>query len=104
MAAVFAPEGARPTAFFSTTKAPRTAPNPARAVADTLLARQFDPDRPNVAWSADITYVPTADGWLYLAVVEDLFSRRIVGWSMDQTTTSRLVVDALDMAVGRRLP
>src|SRR5262245_53676191 len=74
------------------------------AVADNLLERQFDPDRPNVAWSADITYVPTADGWLYLVVVEDLFSRRIVGWSMDQTMTSRLVVDALDMAVRRRLP
>jgi putative transposase len=74
------------------------------AVADNLLARQFDPDRPNVAWSADITYIPTADGWLYLAVVEDLFSRMIVGWSMDQSMTSRLVVDALDMAVRRRLP
>jgi putative transposase len=74
------------------------------AVADNLLDRQFRPAGPNVAWSADITYVPTADGWLYLAVVEDLFSRRIVGWSMDSTMTSRLVVDALEMAVGRRLP
>jgi len=73
-------------------------------VADNLLDRQFDPDRPNAAWSADITYIPTADGWLYLAVVEDLFSRRIVGWSMDETMTSRLVVDALDMAVRRRVP
>src|SRR5262245_27723902 len=73
-------------------------------VADNLLGRQFDPAGPNVAWSADITYIPTADSWLYLAVVEDLFSRMIVGWSMDQTTTSRLVVDALDMAVRRRLP
>jgi putative transposase len=73
-------------------------------VAANLLDRQFDPGRPNAAWSADITYIPTADGWLYLAVVEDLFSRRIVGWSMDATMTSRLVVDALAMAVGRRLP
>jgi putative transposase len=73
-------------------------------VADNLLGRDFDPGRPNVAWSADITYIPTADGWLYLAVVEDLFSRMIVGWSMDGTMTSRLVVDALDMAVRRRLP
>ncbi len=73
-------------------------------VADNLLGRDFDPGRPNAAWSADITYIPTADGWLYLAVVEDLFSRRIVGWSMDQTMTSRLAVDALDMAVRRRLP
>lgn len=73
-------------------------------VADNLLDRQFNPDGPNAAWSADITYIPTADGWLYLAVVEDLFSRRIVGWSMDATMTSRLVVDALDMALRRRLP
>jgi transposase InsO family protein len=73
-------------------------------VADNLLGRDFDPGRPNAAWSADITYIPTADGWLYLAVVEDLFSRMIVGWSMDQAMTSRLAVDALDMAVRRRLP
>ena len=73
-------------------------------VADNILDRDFDPTRPNAAWSADITYVPTADGWLYLAVVEDLFSRMIVGWAMDATMTSRLVVDALEMAVRRRLP
>jgi len=73
-------------------------------VADNLLGRQLDPGRPNAAWSADITCIPTADGWLYLAVVEDLFSRKIVGWSMDETMTSRLVVDALDMAVRRRVP
>jgi transposase InsO family protein len=73
-------------------------------VADNVLGRDFDPPGPNVAWGADITYVPTADGWLYLAVVEDLFSRRIVGWSMDETMTSRLAVDALDMALRRRLP
>jgi putative transposase len=73
-------------------------------VAGNLLERQFQPVRPNTAWSADITYIPTADGWLYLAVVEDLFSRRIVGWSMDATMTSRLVVDALDMALRRRAP
>lgn len=73
-------------------------------VAVNLLGRRFQPDRPDAAWSADITYLPTADGWLYLAVVEDLFSRKIVGWSMDETMTSRLVVDALDMALRRRLP
>jgi putative transposase len=73
-------------------------------VADNVLDRDFDPEGPNATWSADITYVPTADGWLYLAVVEDLFSRMIVGWSMDATMTSRLVVDALDMAVRRRAP
>ncbi len=72
--------------------------------ADNVLDRDFDPPRPNAAWSADITYIPTADGWLYLAVVEDLFSRMIVGWAMGGVMTSRLVVDALDMAVRRRLP
>jgi putative transposase len=74
------------------------------AVADNFLDRQFEPVRPNTVWSADITYIPTADGWLYLAVVEDLFSRRIVGWSMDATMTSRLAVDALALAVRRRVP
>jgi transposase InsO family protein len=73
-------------------------------VAANVLARGFEPGGPNVAWSADITYIPTAEGWLYLAVVEDLFSRRIVGWAMDATMTSRLVVDALEMAIRRRLP
>src|SRR5262245_13687504 len=73
-------------------------------VAGNILGRQFDPSGPNQAWVADITYVPTAEGWLYLAVVEDLFSRMIVGWSMADHMESRLVVDALDMAVKRRLP
>ena len=73
-------------------------------VAGNVLDRQFQPVRPNTTWSADITYIPTADGWLYLAVVEDLFSRRIVGWSMDATMTSRLAADALDMALRRRVP
>jgi putative transposase len=73
-------------------------------VAENVLDREFDPDAPNLVWCADMTYIPTGEGWLYLAVVEDLFSRRIVGWSMDQTMTSRLVVDALDMAIRRRVP
>jgi transposase InsO family protein len=73
-------------------------------VAENVLDREFDPSEPNAAWAADITYIPTADGWLYLAVVEDLFSRMIVGWAMAETMESRLVVDALEMAVRRRLP
>jgi putative transposase len=73
-------------------------------VADNVLDRDFDPEGPNATWSADITYVPTADGWLYLAVVEDLFSRMIVGWAMAGAMASRLAVDALEMAVRRRLP
>jgi putative transposase len=73
-------------------------------IAENLLARDFDPSGPNESWSADITYIPTREGWLYLAVVEDLFSRMIVGWSMDETMESRLVVDALEMAIHRRRP
>ena len=70
-------------------------------VAANVLDRNFDPEEPNAAWVADVTYIPTREGWLYLAVVEDLFSRRVVGWSMDATMTSRLVVDALEMALAR---
>ena len=73
-------------------------------MAENVLARAFEPLGPNAAWCADITYIPTREGWLYLAVVEDLFSRRIVGWSMAGTMESRLVVDALDMAIARRRP
>ena len=73
-------------------------------VADNLLDRQFDPGSANEAWVADITYVPTREGWLYLAVVEDLYSRRVVGWSMADHLESRLVVDALALTVERRLP
>src|SRR5204863_317831 len=71
---------------------------------ENLLGRQFDPDSPNEAWVADITYIPTREGWLYLAAVEDLYSRRVVGWAMAEHMESRLVVDALAMAVPRRLP
>jgi putative transposase len=73
-------------------------------VADNLLERQFDPAGPNEAWVADITYIPTGEGWLYLAAVEDLYSRKVVGWSMSERLESRLVVDALALAVERRLP
>lgn len=73
-------------------------------VAANLLDRDFDPERPNQVWGADITYLPTRDGWLYLAVVEDLFSRMVVGWAMAESMESRLVVDALEMALARRRP
>jgi transposase InsO family protein len=73
-------------------------------VAENLLDRQFNPSEANEAWAADITYIPTREGWLYLAAVEDLYSRRVVGWSMADRLGSRLVVDALAMAVQRRLP
>ena len=73
-------------------------------VAENLLDRQFDPAAPNESWVADITSIPTRAGWLYLAAVEGLYSRRVVGWSMADHLESRLVVDALEMAVQRRLP
>jgi putative transposase len=73
-------------------------------VADNLLARQFNPSVADAVWLGDITYIPTREGWLYLAAVEDLYARRIVGWSMAEHMESRLVVDALEMAVQRRLP
>jgi putative transposase len=73
-------------------------------VADNLLDRQFAAQQPNQRWLGDITYIPTREGWLYLAAVEDLYSRMVVGWSMAENMESRLVVDALQMAVARRLP
>jgi transposase InsO family protein len=72
-------------------------------VAENVLDREFDPEEPNASWVADVTYIPTREGWLYLAVVEDLFSRMVVGWSMSETMTSRLVVDALELALTRRV-
>jgi putative transposase len=73
-------------------------------VAENVLDRQFEAQAPNKLWVADITYIPTREGWLYLAVVEDLYSRMAVGWSMAAHMESRLVVDALEMAVARRVP
>jgi putative transposase len=73
-------------------------------VAENLLDRQFNPSEANEVWLADITYIPTREGWLYLAAVEDLYSRRVVGWAMAENMESRLVVDALAMAVQWRLP
>jgi len=71
-------------------------------IASNVLARQFTADGPNRKWVADFTYIWTAEGWLYVAVVIDLFSRRAVGWSMSSTMTAQLVIDALMMAIWRR--
>lgn len=73
-------------------------------VAENVLSQGVMVDRPNQAWVADITYIPTDEGWLYLAAVMDLYSRQIVGWSMDRTMTQELVIDALKQARGRRSP
>lgn len=72
------------------------------AIAWNVLDRQFQAEAPNRKWVADFTYIWTAEGWLYVAVVLDLFSRRIVGWSMQNSMTSQLVADALMMSVWRR--
>lgn len=71
-------------------------------VAANMLGRQFEAAQPNRKWVADFTYIWTAEGWLYVAVVLDLFSRRVVGWSMSASMTAELVTDALMMAVWRR--
>jgi len=81
-----------------------TIPNPAAAPAPDLLERNFTAARPDQKWVADITYVRCDEGWLYLAVVMDVFSRKIVGWSMRGDLGAELVADALAMAVARRQP
>jgi transposase InsO family protein len=84
---------------------PRTTDgNHSQPVADNLLDRQFAAELPNLKWAVDITYVPTGEGWLYLAGVIDLCSRRIVGWSMADHLRTELVSDALSMAVVHRDP
>jgi transposase InsO family protein len=71
-------------------------------IAPNLVARRFTAEKPNQLWASDITYVPTTEGWLYLAVVIDLCSRRVVGWSMSVLLDAQLALDALDMALGAR--
>lgn len=73
-------------------------------IVPNVLDRQFEATAPNQKWVADFTYIWTGEGWLYLAVVLDLFSRMIVGWSMQSRMTSELVTDALVMAIWRRRP
>lgn len=73
-------------------------------VAPNTLERNFSPGQPNCTWATDITYVGTRQGWLYLAVVLDLFSRKVVGWSMSEHIDRHLVLNALDMALKGRQP
>ena len=75
-----------------------------RPVADNVLAREFYPDRPDTAWAADITYIPTAEGWLYLAAVVDLCSRKVVGWATADHLRAELPAEALRMALAHRRP
>ena len=83
---------------------PRAHAGTPSVVAANTLDRQFNPTHPNQLWVTDITYVRTHEGWLYLAVVIDLFSRLVVGWSMKSRITTDLVLDALLMALWRRNP
>lgn len=73
-------------------------------VADNVLDRQFNPQQPNQVWGTDITYIWTREGWLYLAVVIDLYSRRVVGWCVDKRQSQSLVTRALMMAINLRRP
>lgn len=81
-----------------------TQADPQAAYAPDLLQRDFQAQVPNQKWVADITYIPTAEGWLYLAVVVDLFSRMVVGWALLPQMTADLVLLAVQMAVNRRQP
>jgi len=92
-------ESRRKRRFKATTDSKHELP-----VTENVLDRKFEVDAPNVAWVTDITYVGTSEGWLYLAAILDLFSRRVVGFAMGERIDRRLALAALSAAVGRRLP
>jgi putative transposase len=85
-------------------KAPRAVAGRPSIIAPNRLQREFTVNQPDIAWVTDITYIRTWQGWLYLAVVVDLYSRKVVGWSMKPTLAREVVLDALMMAVWRRRP
>jgi putative transposase len=85
--------------YRSTTKRNKTHP-----VAPNLLKRDFVAERPNEKWLSDITYIPTREGWLYLAAILDLYTRGIVGWAMSDRITSELTISALKMALRQHQP
>jgi transposase InsO family protein len=91
--------GRRKPKFRKTTDSDHGSP-----VAPNVLDRNFDADAPDRAWVADITYIWTYQGWMYLAVIIDLFSRRVVGWSMAEHMRTELVLNALEAALGSRVP
>lgn len=73
-------------------------------ISPDLVKRNFNPSKPNRIWVSDLTYIRTRDGWLYLCVVLDLFSRKVIGWSMDEKMKTSMFIKALDMAKENRLP
>jgi len=72
------------------------------AVAENTLNREFERDQPNGVWVSDCTYIPTKSGWLYLVAIIDVYSRKVVGWSMDVTISTDVFLSALEMVLGRR--
>lgn len=92
------------TAHHTTHRVMTTRANPAATPAENVLDRAFEAERPNEKWVADVTYIPTNRGWMYLAAVMDLYSRRIVGWAMAAKPDEHLVEQALAMAVTHRKP
>lgn len=92
-------QGRTPKRWRATTRA-----NPKHPVVGNSLDRDFTASRPNERWVTDISYVWTDEGWCYLAVILDLYSRSVVGWALDTTLTTKLALAALDMAIRRRRP
>jgi len=84
------------------TYVPKTSDGRADKPSPNLLLGQSRPDAPNQVWAGDITYIPTSTGWLYLAVIIDLYSRKIIGWALADHLRSQLVVDAFTQAIGSR--
>ncbi len=91
--------GCRPRPFRATTDSRHGEP-----IAPNLLERDFAPAGPDQVWASDITYIRTWEGWMYLAVVIDLWSRRVIGWSVADHMRTELVLGAFEMAVGQRVP
>lgn len=89
---------------FTTRKAYTYYPSPNESVGENVLNREFKPDRANTVWASDISNIPTREGWLYLAVTMDLFSRCVIGWSMDRARTGELAIDAVSAALASRRP
>ena len=85
--------------YVTTTKSDHT-----HNIAENVLNREFKAEKPNQKWVTDITYLPSSEGWLYLAVVLDLFSRMIVGWAFSSSLETKVVLDALEMARRKRKP
>ena len=73
-----------------------------KPIHNNTLNREFKAEQPNQRWVSDITYIPTREGWLYLATIMDLYSRKIVGWSMDSRMKEKIVLEALNMAIAKR--